>query len=72
MEVGNIKVPEGMQLNSNKEIVKKIINKLADNEGYCPCMQIKNNDTLCPCKYARGEMKACRCGLFIPINKKWE
>lgn len=53
-----------MKLNPNKKIVKKIIQEIKENNGYCPCMIIKNNDTKCPCKNKR-ENSICVCGLYI-------
>lgn len=53
-----------MKLNPDKEVVKKIIKKIQENDGYCPCMIIKNKDTKCPCKNKR-ENSICVCGLYI-------
>lgn len=59
-------------LNTNKELVEKIKNKLDENkekygERYCPCSIIKNEDTICPCKNFREqkELGECHCGLWI-------
>lgn len=54
----------GMKVNPDTLHVVKILAKLAANEGYCPCMPMKNPDTICPCKYMR-KLKACRCGLYV-------
>ncbi|MFH1451118.1 MAG: thioredoxin [bacterium] len=67
----------GFQLNSNKEIVERIINGLLENEKkhgekYCPCRRITGNHEedvkkICPCYYHKEEIKndgKCFCGLF--------
>lgn len=60
--------------NPNKEIVKKIKDKLKENDGFCPCSLIKNENTKCMCKDFRekvemGEPYICHCGLYI-IERK--
>lgn len=54
----------GMKVNPDSEHVFNIIEKIYNNDGYCPCMPMKNDATKCPCRYMR-EMKACRCGLYV-------
>ncbi|MBS5519643.1 MAG: hypothetical protein KHX13_04840 [Acidaminococcus intestini] len=54
----------GMKLNPNKEHAEVVLKKLEANQGYCPCLPVKNKDTLCPCKYLR-KFQACRCGLYV-------
>lgn len=53
-----------MKVNPNHSHVNKIMDKLATNKGYCPCLPTKTEDTICPCKYMR-ELRACRCGLYV-------
>ena len=54
----------GMKVNPDSSHVFTIIEKIYENDGYCPCMPMKTNDTKCPCKYMR-KLKACRCGLYV-------
>ena len=67
----------GFQLNSDKEIVERVINGLLENEKkygkkYCPCRRITGNQEedskkICPCSYHRDEIKKdgyCFCRLF--------
>jgi ferredoxin-thioredoxin reductase catalytic subunit len=53
-----------MKVNPDSEHVFTIIEKIYNNDGYCPCMPMKNDATKCPCRYMR-KMKACRCGLYV-------
>lgn len=55
-------------LNKNKDVTIKIINKIYENDGYCPCVRIRSEDTLCPCKKMR-ENNICHCGLFVDYEK---
>lgn len=50
--------------NPDEKHVKLIRDKLKANNGYCPCMPMKNKDTICPCRYMR-ELNVCRCGLYV-------
>ena len=50
--------------------VDKSIKALVDaNNGYCPCMVVKNEDTKCMCKEFREQTTAgkCHCGRFIKV-----
>lgn len=52
--------------NPNKELVKKIREKLKKNGGYCPCKIVKNEDTKCICKeFIEQGLGPCHCGLYI-------
>lgn len=62
--VNEIKIPNGMKLNPEIQIVKLIQRGLEKKGGYCPCLILKNEDTKCPCKDVR-ETYECRCGLFV-------
>lgn len=58
-----------IELNDDLELVKKIRNKLKENNGYCPCRLDKNEDTKCMCKefrdqISRNEQGYCYCGLY--------
>lgn len=53
-------------LNSDKELVKAIRNRLKITQGQCPCVPEEewNEDTMCPCKKLR-EHEECCCGLYV-------
>lgn len=53
-----------MVLNLDKEVVEKVQEKLKENNGYCPCMIVKNENTICPCLPCRTK-NVCICGLYI-------
>ena len=62
-----------IELNSDKEIVKYIREKLKENDGYCPCHLTKTSDTKCMCKefrdqMDRGKLGECHCGLYVIVN----
>lgn len=64
-------------LNTNKELVAEIRNKLKENKEkygkqYCPCVlpHNHNEDTVCMCKEFREQMESrepgeCHCGLYV-------
>lgn len=56
-----------IQVNSNKEIVQEIREKLAKNNGYCPCALEQTPDTKCMCRAFREQSVAgeCHCGLYV-------
>lgn len=53
-----------LQLTSNQDKAKKILEAIYKNEGYCPCRINKNDDSKCPCK-DMIEKNDCHCGLFV-------
>ena len=47
----------------------KILQKVKENDGYCPCKIQKTSDTRCMCKEFRDkidkrEAGKCHCGLY--------
>lgn len=54
-------------LNPDKDHVNKIREKLKANDGYCPCVLIKDATTKCMCKdfIEDTEEGPCHCGLYI-------
>lgn len=51
--------------------IDKSIKALVDaNNGYCPCMVVKNEDTKCMCKEFRQQTTAgkCHCGRFEKVD----
>ena len=58
-----------VKLNDNAEYVKRIKQKLDENDGYCPCRLVKNEDTKCMCKEFRSMPEGvCHCGLYKKTN----
>lgn len=52
--------------NSDKNKVYEILQRLKENDGYCPCSLVKNEDTKCMCKEFRETNEGmCHCGLYI-------
>ena len=54
----------------DKELVKRIREKLKAEDGYCPCRLKHTPDTKCMCRefreqIDRGEEGPCHCGLYI-------
>ena len=55
--------------NPEKEIVTNIREALKNNDGYCPCTNIKSEDTKCMCKSFREQSEGeCHCGLYIKVK----
>lgn len=51
-----------VKLNKN---VQEILKALKDNDGYCPCMTVKNENTKCCCKnFLNKKDGSCNCGIF--------
>lgn len=51
--------------------IDKSIKALVDaNNGYCPCMVVKNEDTKCMCKEFREQTTSglCHCGRFKKVE----
>lgn len=59
-----------IRLSEDKELVQEIIEKLKENDGYCPCKIDKTNDTKCMCKeFREQESGECHCGLYVKTEK---
>lgn len=56
--------------NPNTEEFAEISNAVEANEGYCPCMLVKDDDTKCMCKDFResAETDFCHCGRFYKVK----
>lgn len=59
-----------IKVNSDKNLVQEIRNKLKENDGYCPCRLSRTKETKCMCKEFRDSVKAgivgeCHCGLYV-------
>ncbi len=55
--------------NPDKEEYDEITQAVKDNDGYCPCLIIRNPDTKCICKEFREQATEgfCHCGRYIKI-----
>ena len=52
--------------NPDKEEYDEITQAVKDNDGYCPCLIIRNPDTKCICKeFREQEYGECHCGLYV-------
>jgi ferredoxin-thioredoxin reductase catalytic subunit len=57
-------------VNTDKELVTLIREKLKANDGYCPCRLTKSDDTKCICKdFLEQDEGVCHCGLYIKIKE---
>ena len=55
-------------LNDKNKHLDLILQKIKENDGYCPCSLEKNEDTKCNCKdFKEGPPGVCHCGAFIKI-----
>lgn len=64
-----------IEINSDKDLVKEIRDKIKENNGHCACAIIKDDDTICMCKafreqIANGITGECHCGLYIAVEDK--
>lgn len=57
---------EGFHLNPNSDVVNRIVEKINNNNGECPCVNPgkTHEDRVCPCKQFR-ENNICRCALYL-------
>ena len=60
-----------IKMTDNVKLQKIILDKLKENDGYCPCRIEKNNDTKCMCKEFREQKSGeCHCGLFVKTKEE--
>lgn len=52
--------------NPDNAFVKEMMEKIKENDGYCPCKLEKSPDTKCMCKEFREQVTEgyCHCGLY--------
>lgn len=59
-----------IKLNEDRELVRKIKEKLKEKNGYCPCRLQKTEDNKCICKEFRDQIADpdfegyCHCMLY--------
>ena len=55
--------------NPNKETYERITQAVLDNDGYCPCLLVRNDDTKCICSDFKNQAVEgeCHCGRFIKV-----
>lgn len=56
-----------LKFSDNHKRVNKILEALAENNGYCPCKLEVNENTKCPCLEFRIT-GVCHCGLYETIE----
>ena len=56
-----------IKMTDNVKLQKIILDKLKQNDGYCPCRIEQTPDTKCMCKEFREQTNTgtCHCGLYI-------
>lgn len=56
-----------IKMTDNVKLQKIILDKLKENDGYCPCRIEQTPDTKCMCKDFREQTNTgtCHCGLYI-------
>lgn len=56
--------------NPDKKEYQDITQKVKENDGYCPCMIVKNDDTKCMCRNFREQSDEgfCHCGRFMKVK----
>lgn len=52
-----------MRCSFNEKVADKILVKIHNRSGHCPCIAEEDDDTLCPCLDFRTT-KECHCTLF--------
>ena len=56
-------------VNKDNQELSAILDRIHNNEGYCPCALEKNEDTKCLCKAFREQEEGiCGCGAFIKVK----
>ena len=63
-----------IKMTDNVKLQKIILDKLKENDGYCPCRIEQTPDTKCMCKEFREQTNTgtCHCGLYIKYWFKGE
>lgn len=56
-----------IKMTDNVKLQKIILDKIKENDGYCPCRIEQTPDTKCMCKEFREQTNTgtCHCGLYI-------
>lgn len=58
-------------VNTDQELVDNVRTMLKLNNGYCPCVTVRNKDTKCMCKNFREQEfeGECHCGLYVKVKE---
>jgi ferredoxin-thioredoxin reductase catalytic subunit len=58
-------------VNTDQELVDNVRAMLKLNNGYCPCVTVRNKDTKCMCKNFREQEfeGECHCGLYVKVKE---
>jgi len=64
-----------IEINSDKDLVKEIRNKIKENDGHCACAIIFDENNKCMCKefreqIANGISGECHCGLYVAVEER--
>ena len=60
-----------IKMTDNVKLQKIILDKLKENDGYCPCRIEQTPDTKCMCKEFREQEEGeCHCGLYVKIKEE--
>ena len=56
--------------NPREEELAEIVEAVKANDGYCPCLSVKNDDTKCMCKEFRESKNTdfCHCGRYYKVK----
>lgn len=62
-----------IEINSDKDLVEEIRNKIKENNGHCACAIIFDEYSKCMCKefreqIANGIVGECHCGLYVAVE----
>jgi len=56
--------------NPDNEEYEEITQDVINNNGFCPCMSVKNQDTKCICREFKEQEHSgyCKCGRYMKVE----
>lgn len=56
--------------NPDLKVYEEVTEAVKQNNGYCPCLVLRNEDTKCPCKMFREQQTEglCHCGRYKKVE----
>lgn len=56
--------------NPDLKVYEEVTEAVKQNDGYCPCLVLRNEDTKCPCKMFREQQTEglCHCGRYKKVE----
>lgn len=56
--------------NPDLKVYEEVTEAVKQNDGYCPCLVLRNEDTKCPCKIFREQQAEglCHCGRYKKVE----